>query len=143
MLISASLPTRNSIFSYIFLKFPFESVFPYFTVHILVLFFPVTINSVRYDIERHQYPKYIFMLYTVHYSVYFNRKDILVLSARHYFKYLMSFYNLPLRSSPRGEWPCLDSLPSSWNNSVGYHLGEFSVSVATLVWSNPLGLFHF
>lgn len=50
--------------------------------------------------------------------------------------------NLPLRSSPGGERPCLDSFPSIWNNSVGYHPRQLCVSVATLVWSNPLGLFH-
>lgn len=51
-------------------------------------------------------------------------------------------HNLPLRSSPRGGWPCLDSFPSSWNNSVGYHLGQSCVSVATPVWSNSQGLLH-
>lgn len=54
----------------------FESVFIYFAVLILVLFLPTIINIVQQNTMWHQYlisPKYIFLLYTIHYSIYLNQ----------------------------------------------------------------------
>ena len=75
VLTSASVSTWSSIFSYTSLKFPFESVFIYFAVLTLVLFFPITTNDVQQNTMWHQYltlPKYTFVVYTIHYSIYLN-----------------------------------------------------------------------